>query len=226
MLQSSKLLQFPFLWHGFSTINEGRLWENTNFFQSQSCIVRYPDQTHSSIIAQEKKDSPHGSPIDADGLITTESKVCIGVKTADCVPILFIDPETKIVAAIHAGWRGLLGHIIQNAINHMQTLGAEKKNIFAAIGPHIGTCCYSVDSGRIKLFENEFNTDSLVIIKKAGEGYLDLGRASFLYLIRSGLQEKQIDLLDFCTSCDHSFYSYRRDKVKSERMFNFICLKN
>lgn len=101
-------------------------------------------QVHSDIVVTVTEPKQTDELIEADSLVTALPGIALGILTADCAPILFADPKTKIIGACHAGWRGAVGGIIQNTVDAMAALGAEPKHIIAAIGPTISTQNYEV----------------------------------------------------------------------------------
>jgi YfiH family protein len=90
-----------------------------------------------------------------DGIVTAEPGVILGIFSADCVPILMIDPKQKIAGAFHAGWRGILADIATVGVNAMIGLGARASDLRAALGPSIGQCCFEVDKELADRFEVE-----------------------------------------------------------------------
>lgn len=101
-------------------------------------------QVHSNIVVTVTQPAQTNELVEADGLVTALPGIALGILTADCAPILFADPKTKIIGACHAGWRGAVGGIIQNTVDAMMALGAEPKHVIAAIGPTISTQNYEV----------------------------------------------------------------------------------
>lgn len=163
----------------------------------------------------------------ADGLVTTEKGLFLSVKAADCVPLFFYDPQRKIVAVAHAGWRGTLGKISLGMVKKMQSLGSDPKDVFVAIGPHIGGCCYSVETDRAEIFIQEFKNGK-VVFKEQGVWHLDLGQANKIQLFTSNITELHIDAPVTCTSCQNDrYYSYRKDSQETfGEMLGFIGIKN
>ena len=169
----------------------------------------------------------------ADGYITTESGLPVGVKNADCTPVLFAwvrDGETKAVAAVHAGWRGTLSEISLEAVGKLTEKGAQKSEIFAAIGPSIGTCCYEVERDFYDEFEKKYGEEFCrrfipESIKKDGKYFADVAKMNHWQLERAGIPEKNIDLCPFCTSCEEEmFYSHRKSRGVRGTMLSVICL--
>ncbi|MCJ7792602.1 MAG: polyphenol oxidase family protein, partial [Candidatus Marinimicrobia bacterium] len=98
-----------------------------------------------------------------DGLISKDEEVFLGVNIADCIPMLFYDPEKKIVAVCHAGWKGTLKKIGQKVIEKMGRLGSKPERIIVGIGPHIKACCYNIPHKRARPFYEEFGDDGKMI---------------------------------------------------------------
>lgn len=145
-------------------------------------------------------------------MVSNQKGVFVGVLVADCVPILMVDPKKRIVAAIHAGWRGTLGNIAASAV---KIIG---KDIFVSIGPHIGPCCYTVPKDRADSFN-----DTCTYFDGAN-WHLDLGCANRLQLTEAGVPAAHIDTPVVCTSCQSDiFYSYRKDtKEAFGEMLGFV----
>ncbi|HLH03643.1 MAG TPA: peptidoglycan editing factor PgeF [Bryobacteraceae bacterium] len=157
---------------------------------------------------------------EGDALVTTEINRPIGVRTADCVPVLLLDPGTRAVAAVHAGWRGTAASIVSNAIEEMQRAFASQPcELEAAIGPCIRVCCYEVSDDVAARFP-EAN-----IRRSAGSRpHLDLAAANRDQMIRSGLAPEHIFDCELCTFCRAElFYSYRREPADPGRMLSAIC---
>ncbi len=162
---------------------------------------------------------------DTDGVITKMSNVILTVITADCAPIIFVDKKSGIIGISHQGWRGSLKKLAVKMVELMLKHGAEKASIKVAIGPSIGSCCYSIDDDRYYSFLEEFDGYSAKIFHMhAGVRYLNLMLLNYLLLVNAGLKKENIDFFPFCTRCDKKrFFSFRRDK-KSEygEMFSFV----
>jgi YfiH family protein len=117
-----------------------------------------------------------------------------------------------MTAAVHAGWKGTKGEIAKHAVQAMVKRGAKVENILASIGPHIGMCCYSVDSDRVQYFSHMYPGDVNVLVEKNGTWHLDIGHVNYLQFIEAGILGDHIDESDLCTSCMiDEFFSYRKD---------------
>lgn len=120
-----------------------------------SAKIVFPRQVHGDAV--EILESSQQQPGDVDALITPVSGVYLAVKTADCVPLLLLDPERKIAAAVHAGWKGTLLRITRKTIQIMnQEFGTEPSRVLAAVGPSIGPCCYEVGDNVLNAFRRGF----------------------------------------------------------------------
>lgn len=156
---------------------------------------------------------------EADALIA-EDKGCVGVVTADCVPLLIGCTQTGLVAAVHAGWRGLKSGVVRNTIKAMQRLGSTPLSMVAAIGPCICLNCYEVSSD----VANCFPESSDPVKGKPDNYLLDLALATEVSLIGAGLSSTGIDKLEECTCCSgKSLFSYRKSGGDCGRQYSFIC---
>jgi len=150
---------------------------------------------------------------DADALIDNTPGIALGVKTADCVPVLLADPVHRAIAAIHAGWRGTAKQIVPLAIRSMAAqFGTRASDLHVAIGPCIGPCCYEVGPEVAREFGAEERR------------YLDLRDINSQQLQAAGVPLGQISISDACTMCDSTYHSFRRDREGAGRMISWIRL--
>jgi polyphenol oxidase len=156
--------------------------------------------------------------IEADAMVSTGNMVK-AVQTADCVPGLLACTETRVAAAVHAGWRGASGGVVRNAIRKMVSLGAEPGRIIAALGPCIGYPCYEVgEEVATKLVESADPKP-----KEAGTYLLDLANAVEVDLIVGGVSTDRIERVGGCTHCNEAdFFSYRKSGGTCGRTAAFI----
>jgi len=161
----------------------------------------------------------------ADILITSTPGTAIAVRTADCLPILLLDPHAGIASAVHAGWRGTANNIVHTAIKQMNKLGAETDHILASLGPCISECCFEVDLSTAKQLSQSHAQAPLYIDYKNAKAYPNLQAINALQLQSLGIQEKHIEQIKLCTCCHPKrFFSYRRDQLKSGRQLAIIAL--
>jgi purine-nucleoside/S-methyl-5'-thioadenosine phosphorylase / adenosine deaminase len=162
---------------------------------------------------------------EADGMITGEKDIFLGVLTADCVPILFVAPKDKLVAAVHAGWRGTLAGIAEKAARlFTDQCHVSADEIEVALGPAIGSCCYEVkDDVAGPLRKKWGDIAEASIQKRDGKTYLDLRILNRDVLARAGIPATNIFQVGPCTACSpNNFFSYRRERSETGRQISFI----
>ena len=185
-------------------------------------------QTHSDHVAVATSENLLTTISDTDALITNEPGLFVCVQTADCVPVLLFDPHLKVVAAIHAGWRGTVSKIAKKAVQQMtDTFGCDPSNIIAGIGPSIHLHAYEVGREVVEAVEVNFS-NSTALLKPSlnkGKAYFDLWEANQTVLIESGIPEANIEVMGLC-SFEHTdlFYSARREGIDTGRMVSGIRL--
>lgn len=200
LLRSGLLTAVSGLEHGFGTRHSGLSQDHMASLQ----------QVHS---ARYLKVTAAGRAGEGDALITAEPELAVSVRTADCLPILIVDPVRRAVAAIHAGWRGTAARIVVETVSAMvREFGTEPGHLVAAIGPGIGGCCYEVGEEVARQFG------------RSGAGRVDLAQQNRSQLRDAGVDDSRIDLLGLCTFCDTRFYSWRREREQAGRMISFIRL--
>ena len=174
------------------------------------------EQVHGSEIAIVEDAHKSGEVIPAvDGLVTQSPGIFLGVNAADCVPVFLYDPKQKIVAVVHAGWRGTEQGIVANSINQLIKLGVGVRSLFVAIGPHIGGCCYEVSADFAQSFKTKFPSDR-VVFQTQNKWHVDLGEANRLSLLELGVLPEHIDAPITCTSCQNDqYFSFRKDSKET-----------
>ncbi len=184
--------------------------------QTHSTNVRYIDTP--PFISGERLDQ-------VDALITDKAGLCIGVSTADCIPVLLYDPTHHTCAAIHAGWRGTLYHIVRETVAQMQSqFGTNPTDLYAAIGPGISMESYEVGDELAIAFSLAKFPISKIGTKIDGFWHLDLPEANRFELISLGLQEDHIHSCGICTYKDERFFSARRQGIHSGRIYTAVVL--
>ncbi len=158
---------------------------------------------------------------EGDALITGEIGKCIGVRTADCVPILLLDCANRAVAAVHAGWRGTADLVVKHTIEKMsEDFGAVPADLYAAMGPCIRGCCYEVGADVADRFNPLFPEWESV----SGSRKLDLPEANRRQMENAGVLPDRIFDCGLCTTCEPAqFFSYRREPENPGRMVASIC---
>lgn len=279
ILQSHALAQFPWLVHGFSTRlggaseRDGRRILNLGFVEwdRASCVERNRRkffgalgaremepvalrQFHSSMVRVLRRGSIgfHGRPGRGDALVTRTRGRLLMVQTADCVPILLADSRKRVVAAIHAGWRGTAARIVEKAVGDLQAhFGTRPQDIWAAIGPAIGLCCYEVGPDVAQEFGSQFaragdwfegpfeplstgdEPTPFLWLQTDPPGHdrpkrarLDLTTANRWQLEDAGVDAERISSCGLCTSCQNDwFFSYRREGQWTGRLMAAIGIR-
>lgn len=162
-----------------------------------------------------------------DAILTNQPNLLITVRTADCVPVLLADPKQRIVAAVHAGWRGAVNGIVLKTLTKMvDRFGCAMDSIQMAVGPSAGVCCYEVDKPVIEPLQAHF-ADWKSVLTLHGEqvGKIDLKELVRRQAVEAGLLGEHIQTLNLCTICrPEQFFSYRREGEVHGTMVSGIML--
>jgi len=203
--ESELLGRFPWLIHGFGT-------RISTAWPGQYTSVK---QVHSDGIV--RADNRTGCLGEGDALVSSIPGQILGIRTADCVPILFVDPVLRAVAAVHAGWRGTNAEIARLCVEKLQSeFGSKLQNIHAAIGPSIGNCCFEVGEEVAERFYRYYPD-------RVGLTHVDLVEVNRRQLEEAGIENHRIDVAGLCTMCEPGvFHSFRRDREQSGRMVSAI----
>jgi hypothetical protein len=197
----SELDELEWLVHGFGTRNADVLAR----FQKLATLK----QIHSAecVVAAGRA----GVLGTGDALLENTPGAVVAVKTADCVPVLLIDPEHRAVAAVHAGWRGTVARIVPGAVAALgERFGSRAADLHAAIGPAIGKCCYEVGEEVAARFG------------ETGRAHIDLAGTVRRQLEAAGVGARRIYLAGLCTRCHaERFHSFRRDAEAAGRLYSF-----
>lgn len=187
-------------------------------------------QTHSDHVAVIDRKEMRGwkslddAVEDCDAMVTDLPGVILTILTADCVPILLYDPIKKVVAAVHAGWRGTESKIVWKTVKVMvERFASNPADILAGVAPAIGKCCYEVGK-EVAVHFKEYSGD----LERRGEKYmLDLPRINQRQLLMAGLKNEHIEMSGICTACEvDRFFSYRREHGCSGRFMSMIGLES
>ncbi len=155
----------------------------------------------------------------ADGVITAGANVPLTVRTADCLSIFLYDKKHRGIGLIHAGWQGTRKKIVLAALGLMQKkFGTKPKDVLAAFGPSIKTCCYQVGKEFFRIFPQ-------AVEQRHGSWYLNLLLVNQRHLLEAGLKRRQIFDCGLCTGCSPRFFSYRREGERAGRMLSLMMLR-
>ena len=160
----------------------------------------------------------------ADALLALEGEA-VGVRVADCVPILLYDEDSGAAAAVHSGWRGTRLSIAARGVRALQhAAGTDPERVLAAIGPSIGRCCYEVSPDLAAMFRALFGPEAADDPAQNPKPHLDLRFCVESALRTAGVPRGRIEQVAGCTSCDiGAFFSHRRDKGVTGRHLAFIA---
>jgi polyphenol oxidase len=241
MITLAALEDLPGIRHGFMTraggVSEG-IYASLNcglgsdddlerVRENRRRVLRMADIPANTLLTAHQIHSPdvlvvdeewHGSPRPkVDALVTKRPNVAIAASSADCVPILFADPEARIVGAAHAGWRGAIGGVLQATVKQMCALGAKPERIRAGIGPCIGPASYEVgpEFPAPFLAQNQANAHFFRAAKRADHHMFDLESYVASELAALKLAEIEVAHRDTCVEAD-TFFSYRRSVLRKE----------
>jgi hypothetical protein len=184
-----------------------------------------------------------------DALICNEAGILLSVRTADCLPVLLVDPQRRAVAAVHAGWRGALARLVEKAVGEMRRVyGSEARSLLAVMGPSIRACCYEIGQEVAEAFQAGFPRPHKFFRKVSGHSeppplnalnlrgtprrapttsfHLDLVAVARHQLLTAGLVPRNLAAVDFCTACRTDlFYSYRKEGSQTGRMMAVIGIR-
>jgi purine-nucleoside/S-methyl-5'-thioadenosine phosphorylase / adenosine deaminase len=207
--------------HGFLDRTEclgGPPWEAVVARAGSAAAVSVPHQVHGARVVAARR----GVRPEADGLVTAEGALVVGVVTADCVPVLIVDRGRRVAAAVHAGWRGQVAGVLEAAVAQLaDDFGTVAADLEAAIGPAVAGCCYEVGPEVEVGFQGR--TGALTApawSEQRGRLHVDLRVTAQLLLGASGVG--RVAVLGPCTCCDPSYCSYRRDGAGAGRQLSFV----
>ena len=196
--------------HGFGTRDSGA-----------PSGVRCPRQVHGTGVAVVHEPEPRELG-EADAVVCDHPEVLIGIVTADCVPILVASRDGRAVAAIHGGWRGLAAGVVDAGVAALREL--TRGELVAAIGPHVGPCCYEVDEPVLQRLGERFSNvlDDATRPARPGHVWLDLG-----VIAQAALRHAEVSAIErlpgTCTACPGApFFSVRRDGADTGRQVHWI----
>ena len=189
-------------------------------------------QVHEDTVRVSDFDDRHGPydpiPYEADGLITAEENLPLIIFSADCTPILLHDPVRGAIGAVHAGWRGTVRDIAGGAVRKMALeFGCRPKDIQAAVGPCISSCCFETGEDVAEGIERVLGAEASRYTVPRGDKYMvDLKGVNALLLERAGLKPDNIEISPECTSCQsHKYWSHRVTKGKRGSQAAVIMMK-
>jgi YfiH family protein len=224
LVRLTPLSAVPGLVHGFErrrsatgpeTREEGRA-RMADALASQGRLF-FLRQVHGARVVE----APWGVSPAADASVSRGASSLLGIETADCLPVLFVDPRLRVVAAAHAGWRGTAALVVRKTVEALEGLGSRAPDLLVGIGPGIGACCYEVGPEVRAAFGAA--ADGAFAPGSGGRLHLDIRAANVRQLLDAGVPAGSVFHVDECTSCRADLYhSYRRDGRGGGRMISFV----
>lgn len=212
----------PFLVHGFGD----RDWKEQDLEDHprlRNLTPLFLRQIHSDIF-HIVRSLPEGI-LSGDALITDRPDMLLVIKTADCLPVLIVDPDKRVVAAVHCGWKSTSQRLALKVIGSMEEhFRCDPSSLMVALGPCIGKDCYEVGEDVRQQF-NDRGLDGNVFLphpEHIGKYYLDLRLSNKHQLQDGGVLGSNIAMVDLCSHCEENLYSYRRSPQIPGRMLSFI----
>ncbi len=173
-------------------------------------------QVHSPDVAVATEPWGSAARPRADALVTRTEGLAIGVTAADCGPVLFVDPQARVIGAAHAGWKGALSGVLEATVAAMEKLGADRAGIVAAIGPLIRQQSYEVGREFIERFIDTDAANTRFFVPSSREGHAMFDLAAFIRTRLENAGVLMIDDIGIDTYADERFYSYRRSVHRND----------
>lgn len=187
--------------------NRRLLAEHAGYAHDQLQVTRHVHGTNVWKVGE-----PLAEGAEFDGLVCDRPGRVLGAFAADCIPLLFAEPDRRVCGAAHAGWRGTVHGVARNVIARLVEMGAETRRIRVALGPSIGACCFEVGPEVVAEFRAAFGDVPTMIVAGPRKDHIDLRVATRTVLERAGVVPENIDDRPPCTRCEGDrFFSYRRD---------------
>ncbi len=200
--------------------NRRRLAEHAGYDPAQLVAARHVHGTNVYKVGEPLEDGA-----EFDGLVSDQVGPVLGAFAADCIPILFAEPQARVCGAAHSGWRGTVAGVARNVVTRMVALGALPGQLRVALGPSIGPCCFEVGSEVVDEFRAEFGELRGLVVRGPHKDHIDLRIATRCVLERVGVRPEHIDDQPPCTRCEGDrFFSYRRDGKAGGMHMAFIGL--
>jgi YfiH family protein len=214
--------KMPFLVHGFGSKN----WQLADFQshpQLRCFKLIFLRQIHSDIL--HIVDAVPEGVLSGDALLTDRPGLLLVIQTADCLPVLIVDPRTKSLAAVHCGWRSISRMLVRKVILGLEEyFRCDPSSLLVALGPCIEKDCYEVGEEVKDAFGERGAADDVFFPhpQHAGKFYLDLRAATKHQLLGGGIKAANISLIGMCTYCENFLLSFRRSPQKIGRMISFV----
>jgi len=200
--------------------NRRLLAEHAGYDPAQLQIMRH---VHGTAVWQVGEPVPDDAEF--DGLVCNQVGPVLAAFAADCIPLVFAEPEARLCGSAHAGWRGTVAGVATNVIARLVALGGRAEAVRVALGPSIGPCCFEVGPEVVAEFRAAFGELPGLVVAGPRKDHIDLRVASRAQLERAGVRPEHIDDRPPCTRCEaERFFSYRRDGREGGVHMAFIAM--
>lgn len=210
------------------TINRSRFFSAVFGRACGANDIVYAHQVHSANVCYVTEEDIGRTDFHLDGFVTDRSEVPLFIRTADCCPILFYDPQHGVIGAAHGGWRGSLAGIAARTVEVMCAHGASPDLIRVAIGPCIHTCCFAVGDDLIEAVREKLPpsiADACLVRQSNGRFHADLIEINRHYLLASRIRPEHFFAADSCSCCHPDLYfSHRASRGRRGLMGAVIML--
>jgi hypothetical protein len=187
--------------------NRRRLAEYAGYDPAELQVMRHVHGTRVWRVGE-----PLPEPPEFDALVCDRAGPVLGAFAADCIPMLFAEPDARVIGAAHAGWRGAVDGVAENVVARLVELGARAARVRVALGPSIGPCCFEVGPEVVEKFRAKLGDLPNLVVAGPRKDHIDLRVAMRAMLERVGVRGESIDDRPPCTKCEpERFFSYRRD---------------
>jgi hypothetical protein len=201
--------------------NRRRLAAHAGYAPDQLQVMRHVHGTNVWRVGE-----PVPEQAEFDGLVCDQVGPVLSAFAADCVPILFAEPDARVCGSAHAGWRGTVAGVAPNVVARMTELGARPERVRVALGPSIGPCCFEVGPEVIAEFRAALGALPGLVVAGPKKDHINLRVALRALLERAGVRGEHIDDTPPCTQCNaERFFSYRRDGREGGMHMGFIGLR-
>lgn len=223
--------------HGFCgrdlDLRDGASWVRFAAAAALPEQIQLLRQVHGTAVLDAEAIESGAQPLDADGWLSrvhrcSERPVVLGIKTADCFPVILFAPAAGYVGVLHCGWRGTVDGILPQALSRLFALGVKPTDIEIAIGPGAQACCYEVQDDVVALLNHALKmageSQGDLLLRRSGRNtFADVGRLLEQQALGAGISRERIARSLACTICSTKYFSHRREKALAGRQLSFVC---
>jgi YfiH family protein len=210
--------------------NRSRLYHIVDVEPQSVAQAHLVHGNHIEVVTSQSPTGMYQRFAETDGLVTNVAHTPLLILVADCAAVAFFDPKQQVIALLHAGWKGIASSIVPKMVATMnETFGCRPSDIFVAISPSLGPCCYEVREDLVAVFREAFPTHAQDFFRLQPDTtiHLDMWAALRWQLRESGIRPEHIEEAGLCTACHlDEFYSHRAERGKTGRFAGLIVLRS